>query len=47
MINLIGKHEKDKRASRDAVALPLKDMMGKDPSIVYVDCDLMGCINTK
>ena len=46
-VKLIGKHEKDSRACRDAVALPLKDMMAKDESIVYVDCDLMGCINTK
>ena len=46
-VKLIGNHEKDSRACRDALALPLKDMMGKDPSIVYVDCDLMGCINTK
>ena len=46
-VKLIGKHEKDSRACRDAVALSLKDMMGKDESIVYIDCDLMGCINTK
>ncbi len=46
-INLIGKHEKDKRASRDALALTLKEMMAADPSICYVDCDLMGCVNTK
>lgn len=46
-INLIGKHEKDSRACRDAMALTLKDMMAKDKSIVYVDCDLMGCVNTK
>ena len=46
-IKLNGKHEKDSRACRDAVALTLKDMMEKDPSVVYVDCDLMGCINTK
>ncbi|MBE6963149.1 MAG: transketolase family protein [Ruminococcaceae bacterium] len=46
-VNLIGKHEKDPRACRDAVALPLKEMMAEDKSIVYVDCDLMGCINTK
>ena len=46
-INLIGKHEKDSRACRDAMALTLKDMMAKDESIVYVDCDLMGCVNTK
>ena len=46
-VKLIGKHEKDSRACRDALALPLKEMMAEDPSIVYVDCDLMGCINTK
>ena len=44
---LIGKHEKDSRASRDALALTLNDMMAEDKSICYVDCDLMGCINTK
>ena len=46
-VNLIGKHEKDPRASRDALALTLNEMMAADPSICYVDCDLMGCINTK
>lgn len=46
-INLIGKHEKDSRACRDAMALTLKDMMAKDKDICYVDCDLMGCVNTK
>ena len=46
-IELIGKHEKDSRACRDAFALTLKDMMAEDKSICYVDCDLMGCINTK
>ena len=46
-VKLIGKHEKDSRACRDAVALPLKEMMAEDKSICYVDCDLMGCINTK
>lgn len=46
-IKLIGKHEKDSRACRDALALPLKDMMAADKSICYVDCDLMGCVNTK
>ena len=44
---LIGKHEKDSRASRDALALTLNEMMAEDKSICYVDCDLMGCINTK
>ena len=46
-VNLIGKHEKDSRACRDAVALSLKEMMAENKDIVYVDCDLMGCINTK
>ncbi len=46
-VTLIGKHEKDARASRDAMALPLNEMMAQDKSICYVDCDLMGCVNTK
>ena len=46
-VKLIGKHEKDSRACRDALALTLNEMMAEDKSIVYVDCDLMGCINTK
>lgn len=46
-INLIGKHENDKRALRDAMALTVKDLMANDPSVCYVDCDLMGCVNTK
>ena len=46
-INLIGKHENDSRACRDALALTLKAMMAKDKDICYVDCDLMGCVNTK
>ncbi len=46
-VKLIGKHEKDSRACRDGLALTLNDMMAEDKSIVYVDCDLMGCINTK
>ena len=44
---LIAKHEKDSRACRDAFALTLKDMMAADKSVCYVDCDLMGCVNTK
>ena len=34
-VKLIGKHEKDSRACRDAVALPLKEMMAelKDASL--------------
>ena len=46
-IKLIGNHEKDPRPCRDALALTLKDLMAADPSICYVDCDLMGCVNTK
>ena len=46
-VKLIGKHEKDSRACRDGLALTLNELMAKDKSIVYVDCDLMGCINTK
>ena len=46
-VKLIGKHEKDSRACRDGLALTLNEMMAEDKSICYVDCDLMGCINTK
>ena len=46
-VKLIGKHEKDTRACRDGLALTLNELMAKDQSICYVDCDLMGCINTK
>ncbi|WP_455583109.1 transketolase family protein [Dysosmobacter sp.] len=46
-VKLIGKHEKDSRACRDGLALTLNEMMAEDQSICYVDCDLMGCINTK
>lgn len=46
-VKLIGKHEKDSRACRDGLALTLNELMAQDKSIVYVDCDLMGCINTK
>lgn len=46
-VKVIGKHEKDSRACRDALALTLNEMMAEDKSICYVDCDLTGCINTK
>ena len=46
-VKLIGKHEKDSRACRDGLALTLNEMMAEYKSICYVDCDLMGCINTK
>ncbi len=46
-ITLIGKHEKDSRACRDALSLTLEKLMEQDPSICYIDCDLAGCSNTK
>ncbi len=46
-VKLIGEHKKDSRACRDALALTLNELMKDDPSICYIDCDLMGCINTK
>ena len=46
-VKLIGKHENDSRACRDAMALTLNGLMAEDQSICYVDCDLMGCVNTK
>ena len=46
-VKLIGEHKKDSRACRDGLALTLNEMMADDKSICYVDCDLMGCINTK
>ena len=36
-VKLIGKHEKDPRACRDAMALTLNELMEKDKSICYVD----------
>ena len=45
-VKLIGEHKKDSRACRDGLALTLNEMMAEDKSICYVDCDLMGCINT-
>ena len=46
-VKLIGKHEKDSRACRDGLALTLNELMAEDKSICYVDCDLMGCVNTE
>ena len=43
---LIGKHEKDSRANRDAYINAMLEMMEKDPSVIHVDCDLENCINT-
>ena len=44
---LIGKHEKDKRSCRDGYVQAMLELMEADKSVVHVDCDLMGCINTK
>lgn len=46
-VNLIANHQKDSRACRDGMALTVKALMAEDPSVCYVDCDLMGCVNTK
>lgn len=43
---LIGKHEKDSRANRDGYVSAMLELMEQDKSIVHIDCDLMGCINT-
>ena len=44
---LIGKHEKDKRSCRDGYVQAMLELMAEDKNVVHVDCDLMGCINTK
>lgn len=44
---LIGKHEKDSRSCRDAYINAMLELMEADKSVCHVDCDLMGCINTK
>lgn len=44
---LIGKHESDKRANRDGYVAAMLELMKEDDKVVHIDCDLMGCINTK
>ncbi len=44
---LIGKHEKDSRACRDGYIQAMTELMEADKSVVHVDCDLKGCINSK
>ena len=44
---LNGKHEKDSRANRDGYVEAMLEMMAENPKLVHIDCDLMGCINTK
>lgn len=46
-ITLIGRHEKNANPPRDILAQTLDEMMGKDPSLCYVDCDLCSCLSTK
>lgn len=43
---LIGKHEKDSRANRDGYVSAMLELMEQDSSMIHIDCDLMGCINT-
>ena len=42
---LIGKHEKDSRAMRDAYVTAVHDLMAKGEPVVHIDCDLEGCSN--
>ena len=44
---LIGKHEKDSRANRDAYIEAMIELMDADEKVVHVDCDLESCINVK
>ena len=44
---LIGKHESDARANRDAYVEAMHELMAKDFKVCHIDCDLYGCINTK
>ncbi len=46
-VTLVGKHEKDSRANRDAYVSAMLEMMETDDKICHVDCDLMNCIATK
>ncbi len=45
-IELIGKHEKDKRANRDGYVAAMMELMEADNKVCHVDCDLESCINT-
>lgn len=44
---LIGKHETDSRANRDAYVTAMQEMMAKSDKVCHIDCDLYSCINTK
>lgn len=43
---LNGQHETDARANRDGYVSAMLEMMETDPSVVHVECDLAGCINS-
>lgn len=43
---VIGKHEKDSCANRDGYVNAMLELMQQDPTVIHIDCDLMGCINT-
>ena len=45
--NVIGKHETDTRANRDAYVTAMQEMMSASNKVCHIDCDLYGCINTK
>lgn len=44
---LLGKHEKDSRANRDGYVDAMLELMAENDKLVHIDCDLMGCINTR
>lgn len=46
-VTLIGKHEPDKRANRDGYIDAMLELMKDDGKVAHIDCDLMGCINSK
>ena len=45
-VKVIGKHEKDSMM-RDAFGDTLLKLMEENKNVVYIDADLMACINTK
>lgn len=44
---LIGKHEKDKRANRDAYNDAMLELMAENDKVCHTDADLLSCINGK
>lgn len=43
---VVGKHEKDARANRDGYINAMLEVMQQDASVLHIDTDLEGCINT-